>query len=79
MDVEEIKKRFGNTLSFFGGISTQKTLPYATPIEVRAETRRLIDRIGRNGGYIAAPAHDIPKDAQPENIVAMLETLQRQG
>jgi uroporphyrinogen decarboxylase len=79
MDVEDIKCRFGDTLTFFGGISTQKTLPFATPAETREETKRLLDRIGKNGGYIAAPAHDIPKDARPENIAAMIEVLQGQG
>ena len=27
------------------------------------------------GGYIAAPAHDIPGDAKPENIEILLEVL----
>jgi uroporphyrinogen-III decarboxylase len=35
--------------------------------------------VGRSGGYIAAPAHDIPKDARAENIAAMLEVLQGQA
>jgi uroporphyrinogen decarboxylase len=79
MDVDDIKKRFGSRMAFFGGISTQKTLPFATPAEVREETRRLIDHIGLSGGFIAAPAHDVPKDARPENVAAMLETLQHQA
>jgi len=78
MDVQEIKGRYGRELTFFGGISTQKTLPYGTPARVRDEVRRLLDTIGRDGGYIAAPAHDIPRDARPENIAAMLEVLQAQ-
>jgi uroporphyrinogen-III decarboxylase len=45
---------------------------------VRDEVRRLIDRVGRDGGFIAAPAHDIPRDAKPGNIAAMLEELQNQ-
>jgi uroporphyrinogen decarboxylase len=78
MDVEEIKALHGERLTFFGGISTQKTLPYATPSRVREEVRRLCGTIGRGGGYIASPAHDIPADARPENIAAMIEELQRQ-
>jgi uroporphyrinogen decarboxylase len=78
MDVFEMKRRFGDRLTFFGGISTQRTLPYATVAQVRDEVRRLLDEIGRNGGYIASPAHDIPKDARPENIAAMIEVLQGQ-
>jgi len=78
MDVESVKTRYGSDLTFFGGISTQKTLPYGTEAQVREETKRLIDRIGKGGGYIAAPAHDIPKDAKPENVAAMLEVLRSQ-
>lgn len=78
MDVESVKSRYGSRLTFFGGISTQKTLPYGTEAQVREETKRLIQRIGKEGGYIAAPAHDIPKDAKPENIAAMIEVLKGQ-
>ncbi len=78
MDVFEMKRRYGDSLSFYGGISTQKTLPYGTPQQVCDEVRRLLDEVGREGGYIAAPAHAIPADAQPQNIAAMIEVLQRQ-
>jgi uroporphyrinogen decarboxylase len=78
MDVFEMKRRYGDRLSFFGGISTQKTLPYGTVQQVKDEVRRLLDAIGKNGGYIASPAHDIPKDAKPENIAAMIEVLTTQ-
>jgi uroporphyrinogen decarboxylase len=78
MDVEEMKRQHGARLTFFGGISTQKTLPYGTPAQVKEEVKRLIERVGKNGGYIASPAHDIPKDARTENIAAMLEVLMEQ-
>jgi len=78
MDVYEMKRRYGDRLTFFGGISTQKTLPYGTVQQVKDEVAELLDRVGRNGGYIASPAHDIPKDARPENIAAMIEVLQAQ-
>jgi uroporphyrinogen decarboxylase len=76
MDVEDIKRSYGGRITFFGGISTQKTLPFGTVGQVKDEVRRLIERVGRDGGYIAAPAHDIPRDAKPENIAAMIEVLQ---
>jgi uroporphyrinogen decarboxylase len=78
IDVYEAKRRYGDRLSFYGGISTQKTLPYGTTDDVKDEVRRLLERVGKNGGYIAAPAHDVPRDAKPENIAAMIETLQSQ-
>jgi uroporphyrinogen decarboxylase len=79
MDVFEIKKKFGDRLSFFGGISTQRTLPFGTAKQTNEEVRRLIDCIGKNGGYIASPAHAIPADAKAENIAAMIEVLQNQS
>lgn len=78
MNVVEIKRQFGKDLTFFGGISTQKTLPYGTVSQVKEEVRGLIRTIGRSGGYIAAPAHDVPRDAKPENVAALIEVLQGQ-
>jgi uroporphyrinogen decarboxylase len=78
MDVLEIKKRYGRELTFYGGISIQRTLPFGTVQQVRDEVRRLIDVVGADGGYIASPSHDIPGDAKPENIAAMVEVLQNQ-
>jgi uroporphyrinogen decarboxylase len=78
IDVFDAKKRYGDQLCFYGGISTQRTLPYAAVSEVKEEIKRLIDKVGKNGGYFAAPAHSIPADAKPENIAAMIEVLQNQ-
>ncbi len=78
MDIYEIKKTFGDRLSFFGGISTQETLPYGTVEQTREEVKRLLDEVGRNGGLIASPAHSIPGDARPENVMAMIEVLNSQ-
>ena len=78
MDPYEMKAQFGDRLSFWGGVSTQKLLPYGTPEEVRAECRKLMAEVGKSGGYILAPAHAIPGDAKPENIMAMIETVNEQ-
>jgi uroporphyrinogen decarboxylase len=75
MDTFELAARYKGSLAFFGGISTQRLLPYGTPDEVRAGVREIVRRIGKGGGYIAAPAHDTPKDVPLENILAMLEVL----
>jgi uroporphyrinogen decarboxylase len=78
MDVFEVKKRYGDDLTFYGGISIQRTLPFGTTRQVKDEVRWLIDIVGESGGYIASPSHDIPRDARPENIAAMMEVLQNQ-
>jgi uroporphyrinogen decarboxylase len=76
MDVVDIKRRYGKHMTFFGGISTQKTLPFGTVAQVKDEVRALLETVGKHGGYIAAPAHDVPRDAKAENVAAMLEILQ---
>ena len=78
IDIFESKKRYGRLLAFYGGISTQRTLPFATVSQTKEEVLRLIDEIGTEGGYIAAPAHSIPADAKPENIAVMIEVLKNQ-
>jgi uroporphyrinogen decarboxylase len=78
MDVFEMKKTFGDRLSFYGGISTQQTLPFGSIQDIRDEVNKLLEVVGKNGGYIASPAHAIPGDAKPENIAAMIEVLQNQ-
>ena len=78
MDVYEMKRRYGGRLSFYGGLSTQRTLPFGSPDEVRTETRRLLREIGRGGGYLLAPAHAVPKDVPIENLAALIETVKSQ-
>jgi uroporphyrinogen decarboxylase len=77
MDVYGLLERYRERLSFFGGLSTQRTLPYGTPEEVRRESLRLLQAGGR-GGYLFAPAHDVDGDVPLENILAFIETAQGQ-
>jgi uroporphyrinogen decarboxylase len=77
MDVYALLPRYRGRLAFHGGLSTQRTLPYGTVADVRAETRRLL-ALGREGGYIFAPAHDVEGDVPLENILAFVETVQGQ-
>ncbi|MGE5647688.1 MAG: uroporphyrinogen decarboxylase family protein [Acidobacteriota bacterium] len=71
MDPAEIKQSFGGALCFHGGVDVQTTLPRGTPESVRAEVRARIDVLGKGGGYILSPAHNIQPDTPPANIVAM--------
>ena len=77
MDVYSLLPRYRGRLAFHGGLSTQKTLPFGTPDDVRRETRRLLE-LGADGGYIFAPAHDVEGDVPLENMLAMIEVVQRQ-
>lgn len=76
MDIRLLAERFGDRLSFMGGISTQKTLPFGTPEEVREEVRTCVEVLGRKGGYIVAASHEISSDCPVENLKALLEAIQ---
>ena len=73
MDIFELKERYGSELTFWGGISTQKTLPYGTTEEVREETRRVTEAMSQNGGYLIAAAQGIQADVPFENLCALID------
>jgi len=73
MDLARLKKRFGDRLTFWGGISTQRALPFGTPDEVKQEARRVRDLMSENGGYIMAASQEIQGDVPGENIRALIE------
>jgi uroporphyrinogen decarboxylase len=74
MEPERLKADFGDRMCFWGGMNTQRILPFGTPEEVTAETRRMIEILGRGGGYILNSVHNIQAEVPPENIVAMFDT-----
>lgn len=78
MDPEEIKRRYGDTLSLFGGVSTQHTFPYGTPEDVKNEVKQRLEVLGDGGGYILAPDQELQMDVPIENIVAFVEAARGQ-
>ena len=77
MDVYTLLPQYRGRLAFHGGMSTQQTLPFGSVEEVRAESTRLLD-LGGDGGFIFAPAHDVEGDVPLENMLAAIDTVQRQ-
>ena len=78
MDIAMLKKQYGHKLAFWGAISTQQTLPFGSPDEVRTEVRRVRDLMSQGGGYILSPAQSLQDDVPVENIQALLEVA-REG
>ncbi len=73
MDPSNLKNQYGEKLVFWGGVDTQRLLPYGTEDEVRQEVRRLAKVLGRDGGYVLGAVHNIQNGVPPENIVAMFD------
>jgi len=79
-DTAKFKREYGRDLTVWGGsCDTQRVLPFGTPGEVRAETRRRIEEMAPGGGFIFAPIHIIQSEVPAENIVAWWETWQEYG
>jgi uroporphyrinogen decarboxylase len=73
MEREALKRDFGGDLIFHGAVDNQYTLAFGTAEEVREEVEYNIQVLGRGGGYIIAPCHNIQPISPPENVVAMYE------
>jgi uroporphyrinogen decarboxylase len=78
MNTSELLARYRGRLSFWGGLSTQRTLPFGTPEDVRRETRALLD-LGREGGLILSPAHAVEGDVPLENMLAFIDEARKKG
>ena len=79
MDSKRLKERFGDKISFWGGIDTQHVLPYGTPEDVEGEVKKRIHDLAPGGGYVLAAVHNIQRDVPPENIVTMFKAARKYG
>lgn len=74
MDREGLRRDFGHKVIFHGGVDNQYTLAFGTVEDARQEVIDNLHILGKGGGYILAPCHNIQAISPPENIVAMYET-----
>ena len=77
MEPERLKREFGKDLVFWGGIDTQKILPCGAPQEIENEVEKIVEVLGRDGGYVFVPGHNIQALVPPENIEAMLDAIHK--
>ena len=78
MDTKTLYDHFRGRLSFWGGLSTQRLMPFGSIEEVHTETSRLIN-MGRSGSFILSPAHALEGDVPLENMLTMIENAKNQN
>lgn len=74
-NLQELKNRFGNDLTFCGAVDTHHILPSGSIQEVRDEVKRVIDIMAPGGGFMVASVHTIMDEVPPENILAMVDAV----
>jgi uroporphyrinogen decarboxylase-like protein len=76
-DIREVKKHLGGW-ACFGGNVPSSMLVAATPAQMSDYVKRLIDDVGRDGGYILSTGAVID-DARPDNMHALIDTGKSYG
>jgi len=79
MNPYELKKKYGEKITFWGCLGSQSTIHFGTPQEIRDEIRRLIKEVGKGGGYILAPAKGLQPGTPFENAIAVIDSFTNQG
>jgi uroporphyrinogen decarboxylase len=79
MNPYELKRRFGDQITFWGCLGSQSVIPFGTPTEIRAEITKLSREMGKGGGYILSPAKPFQPETPTENAAAVIESCIRQA
>lgn len=76
MEPEHLKRTYGERLVFWGaGVDTQKTLPFGTPEEVRAEVLERCRIFSVGGGFVFNAIHNVQARTPTANMVALLDAV----
>ncbi len=76
-DLGRIKTKYGDRLSFWGGIGVQSVLPHGTPEEVRHAVRETAHLLGQGGGLLLAPAHILDPAIPWANVEAFIDAARQ--
>jgi uroporphyrinogen decarboxylase len=78
LDHAWLHQHFGGALAFYGGISTQTSLPQGSPEQVRQAVRQCAGELAPDGtGLLLAPSHRMMTDIPLENVEAMLAAFRQ--
>lgn len=77
-DVDEVAKRLKGKFAISGGMPND-LLAFGKPDDIRAAAKRLIDTLGRDGGYIMDASAIMQDDTRAENLRVMTEFTREYG
>jgi hypothetical protein len=76
MDAAELKARFGDRLTFWGGgVDTQQTLPFGSPEEVRRQVLERCEIFAAGGGFVFNTIHNVQAGTPVANLIAMFDAI----
>ncbi len=78
MDPAEVKRLYGDKLSFWGTMGTQTTMPFGTVDDVRQVVKERIETVGPEG-LLLAPTHVLEPEVPWENIEAFADAVEEFG
>jgi uroporphyrinogen decarboxylase len=70
---QDMKNNFGDKFSFWGAIDQQDLLPNGSDEELERDIIEKMRILGKNGGYMIAPAHIIQNDVSPTRVKKFIE------
>jgi len=76
---EDMKNNFGDIFSFWGAIDQQDLLPNGSDDELEKDLVEKISILGRDGGYMIAPAHIMQNDVKPDRVKKFIELCLKHG
>ncbi|HTX99697.1 MAG TPA: uroporphyrinogen decarboxylase family protein [Bacteroidota bacterium] len=79
VDLKDVKKRYGSKLCIKGNINTFDFMLHATPAEVEAKCKRLIDDAGADGGFVLSTGDQCGRDTPHANLFKMVEVAETYG
>jgi hypothetical protein len=77
-DIFEAHRKLGHKFCLSGGVPNY-LLSYGTPEEIRERCRKLIEGVGRDGGYIMDASAIMQNDTDPENLRVMTDFTREHG
>ena len=72
-DFTWLRRTFGRQLAYYGGVSTQTTMPFGTPDDVAVAVAKAARELAPdNTGLLIAPSHRMMSDIPMPNVAALL-------